>query len=283
MADTYTPLHGWVLPKDREQLLELFLRERLLELDAVTGVDIASPVPLSAAAVLTSSAFGRLHVCTGTAADYTVTLPTPTSADVGKLVEFRMDNALTKLVTLDAGATRSIDGQQTRVMWANETVQLLCVGTSGVCWVKRAGKTLPMSGLMYLSANQSIANATGPVKVTLNAAGTNVGGMVDTVNNRFNIKRPGAYEMTGQAWFNSVAVPTGLLDFYRNGAQLFETYGFSPSAANNLLVKGTYIATLAAGDQIDLRVYQNAGSAQNAIGHATSPYTYMSMMEKLGW
>jgi hypothetical protein len=283
MADDYTPLHGWLLPKDREQLLELFLRERLLEIDAAAGVDLAAPVPLSAAAALTSSAFGKLHVCTGTAADYTITLPAPTLADVGKLITFQMDDALTKVVTLDAGATRSINGQQTRVMWAGEVAILRCVGTSGPSWAKLGGTFRPMSALMYLNANQSIANASGPVKVTLNSAGTNVGGMVDTTNNRFNIKRAGTYELNGQVWFNSVAVPTGLLDFYKNGAQLDETYGFSPSASNNLVIKGATVETLAAGDQLDLRVYQNSGGAQNLIGHPTNRYTKMSLVEQVGW
>lgn len=60
----------------------------------------------------TSLAVNLTYVCSGTASNYTCTLPSVTGND-GKEVEVRMDSALTKLVTVDAGAGFNIDGAST--------------------------------------------------------------------------------------------------------------------------------------------------------------------------
>lgn len=51
---------------------------------------------------------GRMHVCSGTSSDYTVTLP-DASANTGKLIGFRMASGLTKFVTIQGVSGQLID------------------------------------------------------------------------------------------------------------------------------------------------------------------------------
>lgn len=57
--------------------------------------------------VLTIADLEKMWVCAGTTADYAVYLPKPSEC-AGKIVGFRMDPGLTKLVTLDAGQTDNV-------------------------------------------------------------------------------------------------------------------------------------------------------------------------------
>lgn len=148
---------------------------------------VSAEVSVTAATTLTGTAFGKSHVCTGTTSDYTVTLPSPTGQS-GKLVMVRMANALTRLVTIDAGTGVTIDGQQTRVMWARESAVLLCDGTG---WSKVAGVSRPFVARGNRTSAQSIATGTS-TKVTINTVGTDPSGrVVDTTNNRLTFPRPG--------------------------------------------------------------------------------------------
>ena len=64
---------------------------------------------ISGATTLISTALGKMHACSGTAADYTVGLPA-VSVSAGKFIGFRMVPVLTKFVTLDGNASELIDG-----------------------------------------------------------------------------------------------------------------------------------------------------------------------------
>jgi hypothetical protein len=160
---------------------------------------VASEVPITGAIGLTSAAFGKMHVCSGTSADYTVDLPA-VAVSAGKLIGFRMSSALTKLVTLDAASTELIDGLQTRVMWANEVAILYCDGAS---WTKIAGKTVAMSAMLYMDANQLFA-ASGYNVITYNKEyGVGAPGMADPSNNRILIRRSGVYNASSNCLWNN--------------------------------------------------------------------------------
>jgi hypothetical protein len=87
-----------------------------------------------------TATIGRMHVCSGTSADYTVTLPAA-SGNTGKFIGFRMASGLTKLVTLDGNSAETIDGLTTRIMRFNESAILFCDGSN---WFKVAGRSVPM-------------------------------------------------------------------------------------------------------------------------------------------
>jgi len=141
-----------------------------------------------------TAVIGRLNVCSGTSANYTVTLPA-VSGNAGKYIGFQMAPGLTKLVTLDGNSTETIDGATTRIMWAQETALLYCDGTT---WTKMAGKTIPFQVTIKRTTDQTgITTQTWTaVALTTVEAGTSL--MHDSTNNRVKIVRPGLYSATGQ-------------------------------------------------------------------------------------
>lgn len=108
---------------------------------------IASEVSVTTTATLDSTAFGKMHVCTGTTADYTVTLPTAVG-NTGKIIGVRIASTCTKLITLDGNSTELIAGVSTRKFWALESVILM---SDGAGWVRVGGFDRPMSARMVHS------------------------------------------------------------------------------------------------------------------------------------
>lgn len=80
----------------------------------------------------TTATIDRMHVCSGTSADYTVTLPAVTNNE-GRRLWFRMAPlaSLNKLITLDAGAGVTIDGRSTTLNGAiNSSVTSITVASA---------------------------------------------------------------------------------------------------------------------------------------------------------
>jgi len=113
---------------------------------------IGTNIAITGVYTMGSNSFGNLHFCSGTTANYTLTLPA-VSGNTGKIVTIQMSNTLTKLVTVDANGSEMIDGALTRIMWANESCVLYCDGSA---WRKVGGRTIPMVSAISPSATQSI-------------------------------------------------------------------------------------------------------------------------------
>ena len=251
-----------------------------------SGMVYTPELNVIAATALTASAFGRMHVIfdSGTPADFTVTLPTPTSADIGKVIEFRVDNSATKLYTLDAGAGRTIDGQQTRVLWANETVRLVCVYTSGVAWVKVGGKSIPMVGQLHLGADQSLASGGGTAtQINVNTTDVNQGGIVESASFRLRIRRAGIYNVYGQGYMGPTAVTRCTVNVNKNGVQLIAGEESTAAAGSYAVPQCDGRESLAAGDLLTLAMYQDAGGSRTVLGHATTRYTFLGCEEVPSW
>ena len=143
---------------------------------------VNAPVSVTGA---TSAVFGKLHVCSGTSANYTVGLPNP-SGNANRLVGFRMAGGLTKLVTIAPFGSETIDGAASRVLWAGEKVILYTDGTN---WYKLCGTPLPMRATARINNAQSIPSATH-TKVLLNQSDAdNTGLMVDLTNHQIVCQR----------------------------------------------------------------------------------------------
>lgn len=206
-----------------------------------------------------------MHVCSGTSVDYTVTLPTAVG-NAGRLMLFRMSNALTRLVTLDGNSSETIDDAAARVMWAGESALLISDGSQ---WCKIAGRSIPMTARMTRSSAQSIANNT-VTKVTLNSATINTGTIADpTTNNRVNIRRAGNYRSLA-SWGASLIFDSGerivtelWLNGVTTGTRIAINLVLSPSAAQSLVCVASTADTLAAGDFIEMAVQQNSGASLN--------------------
>lgn len=95
---------------------------------------VANEVSITTTATLDATAFGKTHIITGTSADYTITLFTPVTADLGKIIGFRVSNAATKVFTIDAAGAETIDGSTSLTLVKNEVVYLKAVSTTGNTW-----------------------------------------------------------------------------------------------------------------------------------------------------
>lgn len=233
----------------------LAITELHTELDALTTI---SDVAVSGAVTLTSSAFGKMHVCSGTTADYTIILPTAVGA-AGKSFGVRMSNALTKLVTLDGNAAETINGTTIRVMWAGEVAVLESDGSN---WNKIGGVSLPMQVRLSRATDQTGIIAGTWTAVIMTARDFGVPQLFDSGNGRIPIVRPGRYMVTVSAY---VTQTTGTLTFAYatvgvNGTNLpwYQQSGTAGASAGSFAT----MLNLATGDHVETMVYNDATTAK---------------------
>ncbi len=226
----------------------------------------------------TTAVISKMHVCSGTSADYTVTLPAA-SGNAGKLIGFRMAAGLTKLVTLDGNSTETIDGTTTRIMWAGEAAILLCDGSN---WTKVAGKTLPMRTRLSLGSDQTVSNSTW-AKLSLDTSSNLVApaAFLNTGSNRVVALRPGQYQISAasQMATSSGTVPViGAIRVnntqYAGSYYVFTNLAVAPVTTNASL-------ELAASDYIESFVIHFNGTDMTA-GNGTYT-TYMTVVEVPTW
>lgn len=225
--------------------------------------DLAGVFGSSAIAVTgaTTATAGSMHECSGTSADYTVTLPAA-SGNSGKMLGFRMGSAsaLTKLVTLDGNASETIDGALTRIMWAEETAILYCDGSN---WFKVAGKSRPMSTRLSRATDQTgIANGTA-TSIVMTAQDFGPAAMFDSGNGRVSIVRPGKYQVTVSAYITGTtgSISFGYILVMLNGSNL-PWYQQSSSISNNAAGAFGVAMDLAASDYLSAGVFHDATTAK---------------------
>lgn len=163
---------------------------------------LSSEVSITGATTLTNSAFGKMHVCGGFSANYTLNLP-PVSGNAGKFIGFRMLSTLTKLVTLDANGGETIDGDEVRVMWANEVAILMCDGLS---WTKVAGKSIPMYAKILSSTQQTVNNTPFTAINYQSQLEANQSFLTDLGGSRFNIPRSGRWNINAVLVYEAITV-----------------------------------------------------------------------------
>lgn len=157
-----------------------------------SAVDV---VAINGATTLTAAAVGKTHVCSGTTTNYTITLPNPADC-AGKILQFQMSGALTKLVTLSS--SQLIDGINQRVMWAGESAVLW---SDGATWSKIAGKSIPFTARGNRNGALNIA-ANVAVKIPLDFSGSDPSGLiVDTTNGRLRAPRNATYSLAASVIF----------------------------------------------------------------------------------
>lgn len=245
-----------------------------------------SEVAVTGALTLTSSAFGRMHVCSGTSNNYSIVLPA-VAGNAGKLIGFRMAPGLTRLVTLDGNASEQIDGRLTRVMWANEVAILLCDGTT---WTKIAGKSIPMVCEMYPTSSINIAHGTNTRIPLAAVVRDNSGAIADpSTNQRMNIPRPGLWRTQGIVYYQP-----GTQVMQQNHCRIHVNGTLAPLGVN-IQALGTpaadayfnqhdVVLTLAGGDYVELYAYHNsASSAARALYVNSTAFTYLALVEQNSW
>lgn len=85
---------------------------------------ITTDTSITGAITLGASDLGKFFICTGTSADYTVTLPTAVGYQ-GYTLAFKGANELTKIVTLDGNSTETIAGKTHRQFAKGGTIVLI--------------------------------------------------------------------------------------------------------------------------------------------------------------
>jgi hypothetical protein len=244
-------------------------------------------VSVTGATTLTSTAFGKVHRVTGTTSDYTIGLPA-VSGNAGKFIEFIMDGALTKLVTLDGNASETIDGSTTRIMWANEIALLYCDGTQ---WTKIAGKSIPMYCSMSCSTATSISSAT-VTDIPLSTSLTdNTGRMVNTGSNRVDIKRGGIYDVVASITYCGAS--NGLSGIPAQSGNMQTRVNKNGSFQTNVSVSalsGSYPAVRVASqivtstsDNITISAYQTTGNTCYLYNLGSPQETQLYVTERILW
>jgi hypothetical protein len=234
---------------------------------------VSSEVSVTTTATLTIS---KMHVCSGTTSDYTVTLPAA-SGNTGKLIGIRISTACTKLITVDGNSSETIDGAANRIMWAGESCILLCDGSN---WFKIAGKSIPMQCKMSKTASQTVNNGSYD-KITLdNTVTDNTGLMADpTTNNRINLVRGSIYAISIFLRFDRSGSTFGVVaGCYKNASELFRAEGY---ALDDAVGKTTNFESLAVGDYLDLRAFQTSGANLNINAVSINPY--LAVTEVVSW
>lgn len=250
---------------------------------------LQSEVAITAATTLTSATFGRMHLISGTSANYTITLPA-VSGNAGQIIGFRvapMANA-NRIYTLDGNSAETIDGQTTRLLWANEVAILYCTGSE---WTKIGGLTLPMACIMRRTTAQSISNATWTQIATTTVVTDNTSSLSvplsDTTNGRARIIRPGIYFAAG---FASINLITAGSEFNGGVGKNSGTPADNPNAFTTVSVPASTFAhatgsgyfNCAAADWLGTLCYHNHGSARDTRAVSTV-YPSLSVIEIPGW
>jgi hypothetical protein len=282
--DVSTSKHGYVpkAPNDTAKFLRGDATWATPSAYDMLSTLTASEISITGA---TTATISRMHVCSGTSANYTVTLPAA-SGNTGKLIGFRMDPALTKIVTLDGNGSEKINDVTTRLLRANESCVLYCDGSN---WFKVAGNSIAMTATMRSTSGQTLTTGT-ITKVTLNSSDyTDPAAMVNTSLNRIDVIRPGVYIASLNISFvNGSTMQAAGGYVYLNGARRYAA--FVPSTGANSF-PNPFVSqpmTLSAGDYVEAYAFQNSGgnvvlNSQTLGGGFPDSAPILSLTEQIGW
>ena len=202
-----------------------------------------------------------------TGGSYTVDLPLA-SSNAGKLIGLRMGTSTTAvgIITVQATSTDLIDGQSSRIMWANETATLY---SDGLSWTKIAGKTIAMTAIGSISGSNYITGNNSQMILPLDVdASDPTGQMYDSTNQRLTIVRPGTYDTKSYVTFGNSGVPMSVIGEYPlygasthvcNFQQVLTSYSMMYMGIN---CSGNFVG--ATGGYVNLYVYQ-ANAADTSI------------------
>jgi hypothetical protein len=240
-------------------------------------------VSITGAATLTAASLGKMHVCSGTSAAYSVALP-PVADSAGCMIGFRMSGALTKIVTL---TSTSIDGQANRPMWANETAILYCDGST---WTKIAGKSIPMVCEMYPTSALTVPHNTN-TKVPLESTVRDNSGVIadPTTNKRMNIPRGGLWRVQGIAYYQpgTQAMLQSHCRIHVNGSLAplgVNIQTLDTPATDGYFNQHDVVLTLNSGDYVELYAYQSSNSSASRDLYVNSTaFSYLALVEQNSW
>lgn len=101
----------------------------LAQLATDLGLDAGTIVSIAGAISLSATAFGKIHICTGTSANYQIDLPTAVG-NTGKSLILKGSGLLTKDITVQGVSGQLIDGEALRRFSTNGSFTLMSDGTN---------------------------------------------------------------------------------------------------------------------------------------------------------
>ncbi len=248
------------------------------------SIPVPTLLPWTAITGATTATYGGTYYVTGTSANYTISIDTCDAGHDKSSILFTMGNAteLTKLITLDPASSQTINGQTTRIMWANESVTLACNGAAGE-WHKTGGLSIPMAVFLTRATDQTSLATSTWTQVLMTSRVSGIAAMYDSGNSRATILRPGYY----------VATSGGLFYMAGGGQSSYWLTGFNTFAsvyANFTLGIGSPVLTgsvategpLAAGDWVAAGYYVTDGATIISASGATSQ-PFLSVREVPTW
>ncbi len=249
-----------------------------------------SQVPEIAQTSSFAASAGLFYAIAGTP-PITATLPTAIG-NAGRVVRFRCVNGYAGVLTIatTAGQVIGSSGLTSQILYAGETA---LVQSDGANWVRTGGVIIPAHARMLLSANQSISANTA-TQVNLNLVDFDNTGLLTSISGHFmTIFRSGFY------WINTVGVWNGVngsLEYTfitqarkNSVAALFtQVVGgpYTPNFSMAVPVNGSIL--LAAGDTVDMLVYQNSSSGPGVAplsggSSVGAPASFLELTEIPTW
>jgi len=198
------------------------------------------------------------HNCTATSANYALTLPTAASSS-GKLLGIRIDPSSTYLVTVTGNGAETIDGSNTRIMWANEVAVLKSNGTT---WTKVSGKTIPMVSVLGFQAAQLFSASTlTKVNLTTSLQLTAPPAFQITAWAQVTILRPGNYrsEICLVYNLNNASACIVQASLCKNGANAVDGYNYAQANLQQSAINASLLPFVA-GDALTAYGFFGAGS-----------------------
>lgn len=107
----------------------------------VDATNVIGAISITTTTILDDTAFGKIHVCSGTSSDYNVTLPTPASANYGKSIIIKGAEIalLTKVITLIG----EIDGETDTRKLSTDGCFILVSTSNGYQVIQEQGSWIP--------------------------------------------------------------------------------------------------------------------------------------------
>lgn len=165
----------------------------------------------------------------------------------------------------NTGTTVTVPTGQTLAVTANQTIggTLAVTGASTLSGVVSKPAQPRLSVWKYTA--QAIAHNTYTM-VKLDGTNRIANGMTgftqSNTHTRWTASVAGDYYIAASMrWYTSSAISTSLMDIYKNGSRI--TFGYSHSLPNYEQLHANGIFTLAAGDYLELQVYQYSGGSVN--------------------
>lgn len=185
-------------------------------------------VSITGAGSLTSTAMGKIHLCTGTSADYTVDLPTAVGNE--GVIIFKGADALTKVVTIAGSSGQTIDGESTRKISTNGMISVLSDGANWVV-INEVGSWIPYTPVLAgWSVDPAISRSSYfrvgklcKIHFTTSANGTS-NATTKTITGPFNADGALVVGITLANVNNGTAATTPGLVISRAGSNIFDIY-----------------------------------------------------------